>query len=86
MVQINNMIEEVSATGEEVHAVIAALEPILLNVKPSLAVIACIEIAIVAQNPELTVDQLHEGVKGCSQWIAMYLTGLGEIIPASKVN
>ncbi len=80
------MIEEVTATGEEIHAIVAGMGPFLITIPRGHAVIACLSIAITAMNPNITADELQAGVKGCSEWISLYVTGIGDKIEANKVN
>lgn len=81
-----NMIEEDSATGSEVYEVIAKIEPALEGVSRKLAIISCIAIAVTAMNPDMTEDEVQAGVKGCSEWIALYVSGIGDKLPKEKVN
>lgn len=69
------IVEETTATGEEINAIIARLEPALWNQRRSHVIIAMLSLALSLQNPELTAEELQEGVRGVSQWIALFLTG-----------
>ena len=82
----NVIIETVTATGEEIHAIVSALEPVLQNVKTGHAIIACLEIVFVAMNPSLTADELHEGVRSCSEWISLYMMNIGEQLTPGQIN
>ncbi len=82
----HNMIESDSATGEEVYEVVAKIEPNLVGVSRKLAIIACIAIAVTAMNPDMTEDEVQEGVKGCSEWIALYASGIGLKLTKEHLN
>lgn len=81
-----NMIEESSATGSEVYEVVARIEPALDGVSRKIAIIACIAIAITAMNPDMTEDEVQAGVKGCSEWIALYVSGIGTKLTKDQLN
>ena len=81
-----NMIEEEICTGSEIYEVVARIEPALDGVSRKLAIVACIAIAVTAMNPDMTEDEVQAGVKGCSEWIALYVSGIGDKLPREKVN
>lgn len=64
------------ATGEEIDAVISKIEPHLDGVPRVHVLIACISLALLVQYPDLTPDELQQGVRGVSQYICMFLDGL----------
>lgn len=79
-------ISEATATGEEIHAIVSALEPVLLNVERSHAIIACLSIAMTIMNPDITAEQLQAGVKETSQFICMFLEEVEPGLPREKMN
>ena len=81
-----SFISEASATGEEIHAIVSALEPVLLGVPRSSAIIACLSIAITSMNPDISAEQLQAGVKEVSQFICMFLEEVEPGLPREKMN
>lgn len=72
----NPFIEEVTASGEEILNIVEAIEPILSKVPRAQACMACLATAISMMNPNLTARELQEGVKGASEWVCTYVTGI----------
>lgn len=82
-----SFVSETSASGEEIHAIVCALEPVLASVTRPLGIIACLSIALQLMDPEITADKLQEGVKETSRFICMFLEEVpGPEIPKEKLN
>lgn len=68
------LVSEARATGEEVYQLVCQIEPILIGVDRAKAIMACLSIALILQNPDLTPQEIQEGVRGASQWMCLYLS------------
>ncbi len=82
-------ITEMRADGEEIFDIIDKLEPVLKDETAPNAVIACLSLAIMLQNPSLALMKLQEAVLGASRWIALFLSANelpGADIPKEKLN
>ena len=62
------------ATGEELFKVWAAVEPALEGFPVNVVIPALLAICFTAQRPDIDDEQLRQGVKGASAWIAMHLS------------
>lgn len=69
---------EVRASGEDIDAIMAALEPIVLRYHPSHAFIACLAIACLLNNPASPIEAISGAVKKASEVICLHLAGYGE--------
>lgn len=49
-------------------------------------VMACLALAVSEQISDYTTEQLTAGIKGASEWIALYASTLDPLSPSSKVN
>ncbi len=65
------------ASAKDIAIVIEAMEPVLVGYPTNTVMMACIALAIILQAPDIKVDHLTRGVTGASEWIALYLAGLG---------
>ena len=79
---------ETKATGEEIEAVIAAIEPSLVNRPTHHVLIACLSLAILIMHPDISPEKLQAAVKGTSQYICMLLSGVDESnrVPKEQLN
>jgi len=75
---MNEIIRQTHATGAEIEAIMDALEPVIVSVPRTHAMMALLSWSLILQNPDIETDALVEGVKGASQWIVLYVTGIGE--------
>ena len=83
------VIETATVSGMEVHRLIDKMEPALENEPIATVIIACLTIALMAQNPYLTVDELEKGVCIVSQGLALFAAEKGlamEDVPKGKLN
>lgn len=76
----NQAITEVKISGDDddLHALILAMEPALLNARRSHALIALLSLALTIQNPDLTAEQMHKGVHEVSQFMCLWLSSLDD--------
>ena len=72
------LIQEIYATGMDVHNIVEKIEPVLAGLPRGHVLIALMTMAIIIQHPEITPEQLQEGVKGLSQWMALFLSTTDE--------
>lgn len=71
------------ATGSEIQAIVLAIEKATRNKNQDHVYMGCLTLALLLQNPNLTMDEMLDGVKAISEYVAMYLSGTGE---GTKVN
>lgn len=60
------------ATAAQVSKLCERVFNVLEGENPNQVNIACLTIAMLIQVPEITPENLVEGVKGASEWIALY--------------
>lgn len=70
---MNAHIAEQTATGEQVSAIVAMIEPCLVNVPRGLGIIALLSMVLVLQNPDITPVKLQDGVRDVSRFICLIL-------------
>lgn len=68
-----SFIREESATGEEIHKIISAIEPALMDFPPAHVAIACLTVAVVIQNPNISPEALQICIKETSQFMCLML-------------
>lgn len=73
---LTHIIEEVAVSGEEIHNLCMELEP-HLGANKQAALIACLSIAIAIMDPNVSQEEIREGVSGASKWICLFLDGKG---------
>lgn len=62
-----------TATAEEVKVIVDKIGPILDGESTQHVLLACLFIAFVIQNPDIKREDLAEGIKGASEYIALFL-------------
>lgn len=73
------MLSYVTTSGADIEKLVNKIERVIdgeLNTNVSLA---CIVVAIFAQQPDIAPEKLQEVVKGMSEWLAAYLHGEGQV-------
>lgn len=81
-----------SIPGAAVAEIIEAMEPLLLDFPRTHVIIACLTLAVLGQNTDISPEELHDIVKGASQYICTALDMLDykltptEDIPKNQVN
>lgn len=78
----NDMITYTKISGKELDRLTAAMEDCLAGEKETHVAVACLALAICIQLPTITPDQLAAGIKGASEWIALYASSI--ITPPDK--
>ena len=61
------------ASAEDVQKIVQKIGPLLDGENLQHILLACLFIVFVIQNPDISRDDLAEGVKGASEWVAMFL-------------
>lgn len=80
----NDTITYTKASGVELERIIGIMEHALINENPSHVTMACLAVAIMLQSPDISAKQLVEGVKGASEWIALFVSSVDQ--PLEKAN
>lgn len=66
------------ANSDEVELVMDAIEPVIDGMNPAHCVMAFLALAIILQKPHASREEVVSGVKGASEWIALYLSAVDE--------
>lgn len=74
MTKITHYNAEQVIGGEEFYAAVRDMEPILSALDRRVAVAACLGSALTIQEPELTLKEVYDGIRGASEWICLYLS------------
>lgn len=84
------LVNEAFATGEQIMPVVAKLEEALADTSRTEALIALLSVVLLIQHPDITADQMYEGVKQVSRFTCMWLAGTEgsqeEAVDFSKMN
>ena len=77
-----------TATAAEVEGCLDKIFPAVAEEDPRVLLLSVLSIAFILQHPDIEPDQLTMGVKGASEWIALYLSTLSETgaLPPEKLN
>ena len=74
-------------SGDEFVAAMNKLEAAAEGLTPTQFIIALIGLSLTLQYPDIEPEELQVGIKGASQWIAMYLDSIQEKdLPKELVN
>lgn len=71
----NSHIVESTATGQEIADIVAGVQEALLGVPRGHAIIACLSMALILQNPDISPEQLQSGIKDVSRYVCLLLEG-----------
>lgn len=86
---IDSIVEEATATGDQIWSITEKLVPALSGVQRGHAIIALLSIVLATMNPDLSPDQIRDGVLETSRFMCLWVDGaskLGESTPSNKVN
>lgn len=77
------MISEVTVPGDEIVGIALDLEEALDGVPRNHAIIALLSVVVTILNPDLSVQEIQDGVRGASEWLCLFLEGRGgdEAVP-----
>lgn len=78
MTDPNRWIFKAEVSGEDVQKVLERIEPLVVDIPKTHVMLACLGLAFMLQDPDMSVEELHDGVLGASQWICLYLHRLEE--------
>jgi hypothetical protein len=84
-----NLISEATVGREEIEPIIDLVEKVLEGAPRTHVLIALTSIILLLQHPNITPEQIYEGVKDTSRFICTWLADLdaaGEPIDKSKMN
>lgn len=88
----NPLVSEAYASGDEIAPIVTRVEEALADVSRTHALIALTSIILLLQHPDISSEQMYEGVRDVSRFVCMWLTGLdaesedGEPIDKLKMN
>ena len=74
----NSTIQESTASGEEISAIVAQLESSLVNVPRGHGIIALLSIVLIMMYPDIKPAALQSGIKDVSRYICCMLEGVDE--------
>lgn len=83
---MNENITYTKASGAELERLINAMERVLVGEREQHIVMACLALVISLQVPDITSEQLAKGVKGASEWIALFGSSLNLDSHPEQVN
>lgn len=69
----------------DVHRIMTGIMKAVEGEQDSAVVMACIALAVSSQIENYTLDQLKSGIKGASEWIALYAASIDPTFP-QKAN
>lgn len=72
--------------SSDIQRVVGKIKAAVAEEDEDAILMACLSIALIFQCPDITHEQLAKGVRGCSEWIALYTTSPEELIDPKKVN
>lgn len=81
--------QSISATNEEIFPIIQAIEPILMSIPRSHAVIALLALTIAVMDPDVDTSDLQEIIQAASQYICIALESRGDVangVPKMMLN
>lgn len=73
---MSGTIKYTQVSGIDIKRIIDKIEPVINNEEHSHVMMACLVITIGMLKPDITLDQLIEGVKGASEWISLFVAEL----------
>lgn len=79
-------IKYASTSIEELQKVLVKLDNTLNEENEDVAGMACIAYSILLQAPDIKLEKLIEGVKGASEWLALYCSDYDTPVDKSRMN
>ena len=73
-------------SGKEIDRVISIMEEHLVGEDAQVVMMACLASAIIIQIPHISQEQLINGVKAGSEWIALLKSSIDNPVPAERMN
>jgi hypothetical protein len=73
---VKPIIVEAKIPGNEVERIISQLIfPAVENEERSSVIISLLTLALTLMKPDITAEEIQEGVKGTSEWMVLFLSG-----------
>lgn len=69
----NTFIGQIEADGNDIAAIVESLQPVLTGLPRANALIACLSVVLTIMNPDITADELSDGITETSRFICMFL-------------
>jgi hypothetical protein len=69
------LVSEAFASGEEIGPIVTKIEEVLADVPRTHALIALTSVVLLLQCPDISTEQMYEGVKDVSRFVCMWLAG-----------
>lgn len=79
-------IRQVHVSPAELETVVATIQDSVMGVENTKVLMACLAIAISLQVKHLNEDTLVKGIKGASEWIALYANSVDEPVEKKDMN
>lgn len=76
MTEPTPLVSEAFATGDEVAPIIARLEEALGDTSRTQALIALICMMLLVQHPNISAEEMYEGVRDVSRFTCLWLSGM----------
>ena len=73
-------------SGKEIDRIIGIMEEHLVGEDKQVVMMACLASAIIIQIPHITQEQLVNGVRACSEWVALLKSSIDNPVPAERMN
>ena len=74
------------ASGQDLIRVVGLIDDVVAGEPANHVAMACLAIAITCQQSNIEPESLAEGIKGCSEWIACFLTSVNDDIDKKELN
>ena len=82
----NALVSEAFASGYEIGPIVEKIEVVLKDVPRVHALIALTSIILLIQQPDLSEDQIYEGVKDVSRYVCLWLAGADSADTESPID
>lgn len=79
--QVGQDIIQATATGEQIARIVNNIQEVVLDETRTDILMACLSMALILQEPDITPVNLVKGVKESSQFIALFLSSLNPLTP-----
>lgn len=83
---MNQPITYSKVTVLEVARAVSAMEESVATVSDQVVMMACFALAIGIAHPDIKKDDLANGIRGASEWLALFIDNLVDPTPAARMN
>lgn len=66
-----------TATGAQLERIVMMMETTLKNENKNHVMMACLSLVLILQVPDISGQQLIDGVRDVSEWVALYASTIG---------